>query len=73
VLAYDTCLARHPRDAALCEGPRRAYELEPSTLQASAVGTDPPSDSSYEGRAALTRPVITPVVPPTAIGSGQSE
>ena len=26
-LAYDTCLARHPRDVALCEGPRQAYEL----------------------------------------------
>ena len=26
--AYNTCLARHPQDAVVCEGPRQAYELD---------------------------------------------
>jgi len=37
VRAYDTCLSRHPQDAVVCEGPRRAYELEPSIVQARSV------------------------------------
>ena len=37
VLAYDTCIARHPQEVALCEGPRQAYELEPTAFQARAA------------------------------------
>ena len=30
IRAYNNCLARHPDGAALCEGPRQAYEVEPA-------------------------------------------
>ena len=73
VLAYDACIARHPQEVALCEGPREAYELEPTTLQARAVGTDAPKNSNCEGRSALAQPVLRPVPPLNAIASGRSE
>jgi hypothetical protein len=37
VRVYDNCRSRHPQEAALCEGPRQAYEVDTSTLQARAV------------------------------------
>jgi hypothetical protein len=37
VLAYNACIARHPGETALCEGPRRAYEVDAGTLQARAA------------------------------------
>jgi hypothetical protein len=37
VRVYDNCRSRHPQEAALCEGPRQAYEVGTSTLQARAV------------------------------------
>jgi hypothetical protein len=37
VRAYDTCLARHPQDAVVCEGPRQAYEVDNSILQANSA------------------------------------
>jgi hypothetical protein len=30
VRVYKTCLSGHSQDAVVCEGPRQAYELEPS-------------------------------------------
>jgi len=36
VRAYNACVARHPHEAALCEGPRQAYEVDAATLQAGA-------------------------------------
>src|SRR5215470_3931481 len=73
VLAYDTCIARHPRDVALCEGPRQAYELEPTAFQAKVAGINPPADSSDKGRSTVTRPALDPVLHPSAIASGRSE
>jgi hypothetical protein len=46
VRAYNTCLSRHPQDAVVCEGPRQAYELEPSIVQARSVA----DSSSSKGR-----------------------
>jgi len=37
VRAYNTCLARHPQDAVVCEGPRQAYEVDNSPLQANSA------------------------------------
>lgn len=37
VLAYNACIARHPGETALCEGPRQAYEVDAATLQARAA------------------------------------
>ena len=31
VRAYNTCLARHPQDVVVCEGPRQAYEVDPTS------------------------------------------
>lgn len=39
VRAYHTCLYRHPQNAVVCDGPRQAYEVDPSIVQArSPVG-----------------------------------
>ena len=35
--AYNTCIARHPGEAALCEGPRQAYEVGDPVLQANST------------------------------------
>jgi CRP/FNR family transcriptional regulator, cyclic AMP receptor protein len=47
VRAYDTCLSRHPHDTAVCEGPRQAYELEPSVVQLRPVASRPAAGYSY--------------------------
>ena len=41
VLAYNACIARHPGETALCEGPRQAYEVDGATLQAGAGSINP--------------------------------
>jgi hypothetical protein len=41
VRAYNTCVGRHPGEAALCEGPRQAYVIEGSTLQLGAAHATP--------------------------------
>jgi len=45
VLAYDACITRHPQEAALCEGPRQAYELNPAAFQAGVVAPGSLADS----------------------------
>jgi len=41
IRAYNTCLSRHPQDTAVCDGPRQAYEVGDSVLQAdSATGPE---------------------------------
>ena len=39
--AYDACIARHPQEVVLCEGPRQAYEADTPTLQARAPDMRP--------------------------------
>jgi hypothetical protein len=41
VRAYDACTSRHPQEAALCEGPRQAYALDPSALSRRTAGRMP--------------------------------
>jgi hypothetical protein len=43
VRAYDACAARHPQEAALCEGPRQAYEVDTSIFQARAAAFSAPA------------------------------
>jgi hypothetical protein len=50
VPAFDTCVARHPQEQVLCEGPRQAYELDPTAFQATADAVSPPAGSSYAQR-----------------------
>ena len=46
VRAYHACMSRHQQDAALCEGPRQAYEIDTSMSRsaASALTQEPPSE-----------------------------
>jgi hypothetical protein len=41
VRAYNACVARHPQEAALCDGPRQAYEVDAATLQVGAGSINP--------------------------------
>jgi hypothetical protein len=61
VRAYDACMSRHPQEAAICEGPRQAYEVDTSRYQARAAAISPPAASSSEDRSAATDPALTPV------------
>jgi hypothetical protein len=47
VRAYNTCLSRHPHDTVVCEGPRQAYELDPSVVQLRSVASHPAADYGY--------------------------
>jgi hypothetical protein len=47
VRAYNACVARHPHETALCEGPRQAYEVDAATLQAGAGSIHPQSVGSH--------------------------
>ena len=35
--AYNACIVRHAEDLLVCEGPRQAYELEPSIARARSI------------------------------------
>jgi len=74
VRAYNTCLSRHPQDAVVCEGPRQAYELEPSFFEARSPANPPVAVQDYDGGSALSIP--SPPVPlhpgPMPAGSGSS-
>ncbi len=37
VRAYNACISRHPQDMVVCEGPRRAYEVDLPTFQAKSA------------------------------------
>jgi hypothetical protein len=47
VRAYNTCLTRHPEDTMLCEGPREAYQLDPSVVQPRSVASRPVAGHGY--------------------------
>ena len=47
VRAYNTCLTRHPDDTMLCEGPREAYQLDPSVVQPRSVASRPVAGHGY--------------------------
>jgi hypothetical protein len=48
VRAYAACMSRHPQEAALCEGPRQAYEVDTATFQARAAAYSLPAGSNYQ-------------------------
>jgi hypothetical protein len=39
VRAYSNCLNRHPQDPVVCEGPRQAYEVDPTIVEATSPGS----------------------------------
>jgi hypothetical protein len=63
VQAYEACMSRHPQEAALCEGPRDAYEVDTSIYQARATPIPLPGAGSYHPAPApvLVRPNLVPV------------
>jgi hypothetical protein len=61
VRAYDACMSRHPQEAALCEGPREAYEVDTSIYQARA--TDHPAAALPAPMPPPLRPNPVPVTP----------
>jgi hypothetical protein len=65
VQAYEACMSRHPQEAALCEGPREAFEVDTSIHQARATPiTLPPGDGSHPAPAPVQ--LRTNLVPVTA-------
>ena len=54
--AYNTCLARHPEDAVVCEGPRQAYEVDPTIIQARSAT----AGRGYSEGSLLSDPVLKP-------------
>jgi hypothetical protein len=60
VRAYDNCLARHPQDTVVCEGPRQAYEVGPTIVQARSTTTRSPAGYGHE-EGLVPNPSLTPV------------
>jgi len=60
VLAYNACVTRHPQDVVLCEGPRQAYVIDPSPLQARSAAIT--SQARYRVEEGLAGPVPAPLV-----------
>jgi hypothetical protein len=58
--AYNVCLARHPQEAAVCEGPRQAYEVDASDIPARATASRPGAGYISEGGSAVL-PALRPV------------
>jgi hypothetical protein len=74
VRAYNTCLSRHPQDAVVCEGPRQAYELEPSFFEARSAANPPVAVQDYDGGSALfSHSPLVPLHPgPMPAGAGSN-
>src|SRR5271156_6793545 len=52
---YNTCLARHPQEAVVCEGPRQAYEVDASDIPQIAIATRPAAGYRREGGSPVLR------------------
>jgi hypothetical protein len=50
--AYNVCVARHPQEAAVCEGPRQAYEVDASDIPARDTASSPGAGYLSEGGSA---------------------
>jgi hypothetical protein len=61
VRAYNNCLARHSQDAVVCEGPRQAYEVDPSDVQARSASGGPAAGHGYGEATRSFGPLLPPV------------
>ena len=66
VRAYNVCLSRHPEGAVVCEGPRQAYEVDPSIVQAESVDSGPAARYSFEGVSEVPDRPLAPVAKPAS-------
>jgi hypothetical protein len=58
--AYNVCLARHAQEAAICKGPRQAYEVDASDIPARASASRPGAGYISEEGTAVP-PALRPV------------
>jgi len=66
VRAYNACAGRHPQEMAVCEGPRQAYELNPTAFEARAA-VSPPAGSNIKQLSPAPAPLH-----PSSITSGRN-
>jgi hypothetical protein len=60
VRAYNACITRHPQELAVCEGPRQAYEIDPTAFQARAAALGASAGGRYEEPAPVAYPASHP-------------
>jgi hypothetical protein len=60
--AYNVCLARHSQEAAICEGPRQAYEVGPFSVQARSAAGGPETAYGFEEGSAVPSSSLAPVL-----------
>jgi hypothetical protein len=58
--AYNVCLARHPQEPGVCEGPRQAYKVDASDIPARATASRPAAGYMSEVSSAVP-PALRPV------------
>ena len=74
VRAYDGCVAPHPKEVVVCEGPRQAYELDPTAFQARAASISPPDAGSYQELSPAADAAFTPMpLHPSRLRQAQRE
>jgi hypothetical protein len=61
VRAYNACVARHPQDVVVCEGPRQAYEVDPTIVQAISAGGGPAAGHGYGEGLGSSSPPLAPL------------
>ena len=59
--AYNTCLARHPQEALVCEAPGQAYEVDASDIPARVTASSRSAGYLSEGGSAGKGPALRPV------------
>src|SRR5215831_20773058 len=72
VRAYNTCAGRHPQELAVCEGPRQAYELNPTAFEARVAAVNPPDGSNINQLSPAPLPTPAPLHS-SSIPSGRNE
>jgi hypothetical protein len=60
--AYNVCLARHPQEPAVCEGPRQGYEVGPFGVQARSAAGGPATAYGFEGGSTVPSSSLAPVL-----------
>ena len=67
VRAYNACAGRHPQEMAVCEGPRQAYEFNPTAFEARAATVSAPAGNNIKQLSPSPAPLH-----PSSITSGRN-